>query len=338
MYEYKLGTFDFNGANQVADKIIANSDPSPANDYYKASTFYLNKQYDQAITSANGIMQKMGDQTPPKVYKVLGYSYIDKGEAAKALPFVEKYFAKTDPEELSPQDYNLKAMAYAATPGKENEVLQAYMDGLKSDTSSVNKVKMLQEGAKFFGDKGNHEVQGDLLAEVLKIKSDPGIRDYFDAGYTGYYQGKNYEKSWQVFDAMRTKFPDVNYGYLWTFNNSRIFDSSYSKNVLIPDAEKLAAFSQKDTAKDAKANLFSASIALFPYYINVKSDKENGLKYLTLAHDNAPNDETKQQIQGFIDQVNKMNGKPAGGASGSAPKKDSTGTAPKDSSGTKPRA
>ncbi|MCD2423562.1 hypothetical protein LQ567_12365 [Niabella pedocola] len=337
LYEYKIGTGDYAGANAVADKIIANSDPSPWNDYYKAQTFYLEKKYDQAIASGTGILQKMGDLAKPKLYKLLAWSYVDKGDAKAALPYMEKYFANADKEDMDPLDFNLKATVYAATPGKETEVMKAYEDGLKADTTIAGRIKMLQEGAKFFADKKQYALQGDLLSKILEIKPNPTINDYFDAGYRAYYQGKEYEKSWKVFDAMRTKFPDVNYGYLWTFNNSRVFDSSYAKNVLIPDAEKLVAFSQKDTARDAKTNAFSAAAVLFPYYVNEKGDKENGLKYLNVALQYAPNDNVKQQVQGLIDQVTKMNSKPAsssksqtGGTAAGA--KDTTSAAPRKDS------
>ncbi|WP_018629772.1 tetratricopeptide repeat protein [Niabella aurantiaca] len=336
LYWYKMGTGDFNGANAIADKIIANSDPSPWNDYYKAQTFYLNKQYDQAIASATGIQQKMGDLAKPNLYKLLAWAYVDKGDAKAALPYMEKYFAKVDKEDMDPMDYNLKATVYAATPGKENEVMQAYEEGLKADTTTAGRIKMLQEGAKFFADKKQYALQGDLLSKILEIKPNPTINDFFDAGYRAYYQGKEYEKSWKVFDAMRTKFPDVNYGYLWAFNNSRIFDSANAKNIMIPDAEKLVAFSLKDTARDAKSNAFSAAAVLFPYFVNEKGDKETGLKYLNVALQNAPNDDVKQQVQGLIEQVSKMAAKPAGteesnnqagGAATGA--KDTTSTAPK---------
>lgn len=339
LYLYKIGTGDFNGAQGIADKIVANSDPSPWNDYYKAQTFYLNKQYDQAITTAKGIEQKMGDQAKPNLYKLLAYSYMEKNDPQNALPNVEKFFAKQDPEELTPQDYNLKAMAYAATPGKENEVLQAYMDGLKADTSVANKVKMLQEGAKFFGDRKQYVVQGDLLNQITQIKptSEVSVNDYWLAG-NAYLTGKEYEKAWKDFDIMRTKYNNP-YGYLMTFRASSIFDSTNAKNVMVPDGDKLIEFSKTDTSANAKDNMFRAASTLATYFVNVAGDRENGLKYLTIARDSAPNDETKQQLQGFIDQVGKMNGKPASGSSNSsAPKKDSTGAAPKDSSGTKPRA
>ncbi|MBK7097552.1 MAG: hypothetical protein IPH58_03230 [Sphingobacteriales bacterium] len=63
----------------------------------------------------------------------------------------------------------------------------------------------------------------------------------------------------EIFDKLRTKYPDVNYGYLWSFNCSKLYDSVNAKNIMVPDAEKLIAYSKKDTSKDATGNIFTAS-------------------------------------------------------------------------------
>ncbi|MGJ7030449.1 tetratricopeptide repeat protein [Niabella hirudinis] len=332
LYEYKIGTFDFKGANEVADKIIANSDPSPWNDYYKAQTFYLDKKYDQAIASATGIEQKMGDLAKPNLYKLLAWSYVDKGDPKSALPYMEKYFAKVDKDDMDPMDYNLKATVYAATPGKEAEVMQAYEDGLKADTTVSGRIKMLQEAAKFFADKKQYSLQGDMLNKIAEIKPAASltVNDFWLPG-NAFLQAKEYEKAWKDFDVMRTKYNHP-YGYFMTFRTSSFFDSTNAKNIKIPDAEKLVEFSKTDTSANAKSNAFGAAAVLFPYFVNEKKDYEAGLKYLNIALQNAPDDNVKQQVQGLIDQVSKMNAKPTGQAAGA---KDTTSAAPpqKDTTG-----
>ncbi|MBZ4188459.1 tetratricopeptide repeat protein [Niabella beijingensis] len=337
LYLYKLGTRDNEGAKAIADKIIANSDPNPNNDYYKASTLYINKEYDQAIAVANGIIQKAGEQTKPNVYKVLAWSYVDKGDAKSALPFVEKYFEKVDKEDLDPLDYNLKATVYAATPGKEDQVMQAYEDGLKADTTVAGRVKMLQEAAKFFGDKKQFGLQGDMLNKIAEVKPEASlsVNDFWLAG-NAYLQAKDYEKAWKDFDVMRTKYKHP-YGYLMTFRSSSNFDSTNAKNIMVPDGEKLIEFSKTDTSAGAKSNLFTTATTLATYFVNVAGDKENGVKYLTIARDNTDDQGVKQQLQGYIDAVGKTPAKSQTGGT-AAEAKDTTSTAPKkDSSGTAPQ-
>lgn len=305
-YYYWLGTNDMNSAKLVADKIKAAVPQDPNNEYLNASTLYLSKQYDQAITSAKSVIASAKELVNPQAYKVIAYSLIEgKKDTAGAIPFVDDYFKRQKAEDIVPKDYTLKAMAYSTTPGKEDVVYNTYLDAVKADTSIENQIDILTDGAKFLGTKGMYAMQGDLNSKLIEVKPEARrtINDYFNAGYYGYYRAGDYEKSWKIFDGVRTKYPDLNYGYLWTFQNSKVFDSINAKNVMVPDAEKLIAFSQKDTAKDARANLYNAAFTLATYYTNVKSDTENGLKYLQMSYNASDNPQVKEQLAGFIKQL-----------------------------------
>ena len=324
-YYYKLGTGDNAGAQQIADKIKQNSPGDPNNEYFTASTYYINKQYDQAIASAKNVIATAKDLANPSAYKVIAYSLIDKKDTAAAIPYVEEYFKKQHAEEFMPKDYTLKAMAYSTTPGKESVVYQTYLDGLKADTVLENRIEMLDYGAKFLTGKGQFDLAGDLYSKLIEIKPADRvtINDYFNAGYYGYYRAKDYEKSWKIFDQVRTKFPKQNYGYLWTFRNSSVFDSTNAKNTMVPDAEKLIEFSKSDTARDAKPNILSSSFFLANYYNEVVKDKTKAIEYLIIARDAGTDDPAvKQQIQQNIDMLQKAaNARPAaGGSNGTKPK------------------
>lgn len=308
LYYYKLGLKDFEGAQSIGKQIVEHSPENPNNEYFNAMSFYFNKNYDGAIASAQKLLNSGSQTINPMVYKLIAYCNIEKKDTAKAIPFVEDYFAKQKKDDFVPGDYTLKAMAYSTTPGKEHLVYQSYLDGLKADTVLENRIDMLQEGAKFFADKSKYEMQGELLAKLIEIKPADRvtINDYFNAGYFGFYRAGQYDKSWKIFDQMRTKFSDVNYGYLWAFNCSKIFDSANVKNIMVPDAEKLIAFSKKDTSKDAMSNTFSATWTLANYYNDVVKDKVKAIQYLEMCRDASPNDETKQSLQSSIDMLKKV--------------------------------
>ncbi len=305
LYEYKLGTHDYEAAQQIATKIVQNSPGDPNNEYFSAQTYFVNKQYDQAIASAKKVIATAKDHATPLAYKVIAYSLLEKKDTAAAIPYVDDYFKKQDRESLSPKDYTLKAMAYSTTPGKESVVFQTYLDGLKADTVLANKIELLEEGGKYFGSKGQYNLQGDLLSKLLEIKPADKItiNDFFNAGYFGYYRAGSYEKAWKVFDAMRNKYPAQNYGYLWAFNSSKIFDSTNAKGVLLNDGEKLIVFSQTDTAKDAKANLYNAAYTLAMYYANTKKDYPSSVKYFQSAYNASDNADVKRQLGDIIKQL-----------------------------------
>ncbi|MFV0605837.1 MAG: hypothetical protein ACK5NK_08365 [Niabella sp.] len=306
MYYYWLGIKDLNSAQLIADKIKQATPQNPNNEYFTASTYYIDGKYDQAISSAKSVIASAGSMVNPAAFKVIAYSLIEgKKDTAAAIPYVDDYFKRQNKEQVVPKDYILKAIAYSTTPGKEQEVYQTLMTAVDADTSVANKIEILEEAAKLYATKGNYAMQADLNAKLLDVKpaDKVTINDYFNAGYYGYYRSGQYEKSWKIFDKVRTKYSNVNYGYLWTFQNSKIFDSVNAKNVLVPDAEKLIAFSQTDSAKDAKSNIFNAAFTLATYYNNVKSDKENGLKYLLIAYDAQENPAVKEQLAPFIEQL-----------------------------------
>lgn len=312
LYYYKLGLKDYNSAKNYAEKIKQYSPNDPNNEYFNAQTLYLNKQYDQAINTANALVSKAGDRANSKVYKLIAYSYLDKKDTAAAIPYVDKYFEKVKKAEIVPQDYTLKAMAYSASPGKEQVIYQAYLDGAKADTSLANKTDLLEEGAKFFGSKGLYSQQAGLFNELLNIKPNPTINDYWNAGYA-YYKASKYEDSWKVYDVIRNKFNTMNYGYLFTHLNSKIFDSTNAKNIAVPDAEKLIAYSKTDTSKDATKNIFTASWFLANYYNDVAKDKAKAIEYLKVSKDAIEDPAAKESIQSSIESLQKSMVKPKGG-------------------------
>ena len=50
----------------MATKFIANSDPDPQAEHFKAQTYWAEKKYDEAITISKEIITKAGAQTKAK--------------------------------------------------------------------------------------------------------------------------------------------------------------------------------------------------------------------------------------------------------------------------------
>lgn len=308
-YIYWLGVNDKNSAQIVADKIKQATPQDPNNEYFTASTYYLNQQYDQAIASAKNVIATAKDLVNPQAYKVIAYSLIDgKKDTAAALPFVEEYFKRQPADDIVPKDYTLKAMALSTTPGKEQEVYNTYLAAIQADTSLENKIDILDDGAKFFGTKGMYAMQGNLYNKIIEIKPAARItiNDYFNAGYA-LYRDKQYENSWKLFDQVRTKYADMSYGYLWTFLNSHVYDSINANNISVPDAEKYLAFSKTDP-KAEPLNIYRAAMFLAVYYTNVAKDNVKAVENFQIAHDAATDPSAKEQIQSYIDML-----KPKGG-------------------------
>jgi len=278
LYYYKLSRLDFTAAQDMATKYIANSDPDPQADHFKAQTYWAEKKYDDAINISKAIITKAGAQTKPRTYILLADSYLSKGDTVSARPYIDEFFARAKPDEVTPIHYRIKADIYSAVPGQDSLVYNAYMDAVKADTTVEGKIELLKQGAALFRKKGLREKEGDLWAMLVQTRPKISINDLFEAT-RAYYFGLAYPKSLDMALKMKEGFPNEVYGYEWTFNNQKVLDSTYTQNKLIPAATEYFEFAQKDTAKYKKQYLAAAGF-LLGYYANEAKDGVKALEYL----------------------------------------------------------
>ncbi len=318
LYDYNAYTANsFEAAEPYGEKMAALSPPGPNNEYFKAAAAYFTKNYPNAINIGKDIISKAGAQTKPGVYKIIAYSLIESKDTAAAIPFVENYFKNQIPEEIVPLDYNLKAMAYSTTPGKEAEVVKTYEQAVAADTTLDGKIEILETGAKMFANSGKPVLAADLYSKILDIKPADKltINDFFNAGYTGYYKSGEYQKAWNIFDKARVQFPKWNYGYMLAYASSKIFDSTNAQNIMVADGDKYIAYLQSpnDTSDvtTKRAESFKTATDLAIFYANVKKDNVNALKYLQIAYNNADNPSAKEQIGGYIKDLGGVPGNDA---------------------------
>jgi tetratricopeptide (TPR) repeat protein len=290
---YKMGRKDLAAAEMYAQKFKENSDPDPQNAYLEASIKWASKNFDQAITMTKDIISKSGGKAPGRDYKLIADAMVQKGDTAGAKEYIDEYFARAEPDEVSAMDKGLQATIYSAIPGQEDKVFNFYIEGAKNDTVLDNKIELLRKGAAYFKGKGMREKEGDLLALLLQVRPKPSINDMFDATRAYYFSGA-YTKSRDMAQKMIEKFPNEIYGYDWTLNNDKILDSSYTLNQAVPSAIQLLEFAQKDTAKYKKQVLAAAGF-LVSYYANEAKDRDKAIVYLQKMLEVDPANETLQK-------------------------------------------
>jgi len=278
LYYYKLSRLDFNAAQDMATKYIANADPDPQAEHFKAQTYWAEKKYDDAINISKAIITKAGAQTKARTYILLADSYLSKGDTVSGRPYIDEFFARAKPEEIQPIHYRIKADIYSAVPGQDDLVYSAYMDAVNADTTIDGKVELLKQGAALFKKKGLREKEGDLWAMLVQTRPKISINDLFEAT-RAYYFGLAYPKSLDMATKMVENFPTEVYGYEWKFNNLKILDSSYTENKLVPAAIEYFEFTEKDTTKYKRQYLASAGF-LLGYYANEAKDGAKALEYL----------------------------------------------------------
>lgn len=283
LFYYYFYRLDYAAAETQLQKYIDSKLPEKdiQDEYLYAQLCWAQKDYTCATTRAESVVSSLGSKTKPKVYRLLSDAYFQKGDFAGAKKNSDDFFAKKNPDDIILYDFQLRADILDKTGGTVDEIYNTYLQGAGIDTTLSLKIDLLKLGADRFkarGDSIGRIKEGDLRTVILKMKENPGQRDYFDAGFA-YYQGKNYEKADSIFDVYVEKFPDETYGYMMEYNIHRAMDSTMENGAAVPWAEKYLAILEKDTAKN-KNYIMGVAGYLAQYHANIAKDKIKALEYL----------------------------------------------------------
>lgn len=315
LYYYFLGNGNFDRAEEYAQKFIANAEPDVNNDYLAVQTKYAKKDYEGAIAGAKEIIRKGGSEVNPRTYKMIAYSYVEKGDTLSARSFVDDYFAKQNPEKVISEDYNLKATVYLKVPGQEDVAYNAILEGVKIDTSLENKIKTLKTGADVFKKAGQRCKAGDLYWAAYRLTPEPNQRDVFDPGLE-YYFCNNYDSALKAFIIYTEKWPEEVYGWQWRFNTERAIDTSMEMGLFAESAVKLLDILYLDSVKN-KPTILQTLAVMATYHVNTEKGKDYPKavyyfqKYLYLDPQNESIKKYKEQIEKMIANSS-QNGRPQG--------------------------
>ena len=278
LYYYRLGKQDFGNAQEMASKYISNSDPDPQADHYKAQTYWAEKKYDDAIAISKAIIAAAGNDTKPRTYILLADSYLSKSDTASARQYIDIYFSKAKPEDITPIHYKMKGDIYLATPGLEDGALNAYLEAVKSDTVLSSKVDLLNKIEATFKARKLYAKQAFIEKVILATKPNPSLTNYFNTTVAFYFAAV-YDTSRLYALKLQELFPSEIYGFEWAFNNSRITDSVRKDSIAVPDAVALLAFAEKDNQK-YKKQYNNAAGFLLGYYANDAKDGVKAMEYV----------------------------------------------------------
>jgi tetratricopeptide (TPR) repeat protein len=293
------GKIDFAKADDYAKKYIANTDPDAQNDYLRAQTLWAQKNYDEAISVAQGIVNKAGDKTQPRTYKLLAYCFVGKGDTLQAKSYIDEYFAKQDPDKLVPPDYLLKADIYSGVGSDPDAVVKTFIEAANADTTVTGKINLLKRGADLMKAKGNRVQEANLRELIFKTNPSPSNLDIFNWGLALFFDS-SYAKADSVFGLYSAKYPDQTFGWQWQFNSERQMDTSMQQGLAIPIATKYLELLAKDSIKN-KTSIMGVAGYLAQYYANIAKDATKALEYinemLALDPDNANLMDVKKSLE-----------------------------------------
>ena len=309
---------DYAAADNWAKQYIAVADPSVQNDIFRAQALFQQKNYDQAISVGQNILNQSKETTSPGLYRLMAYSYMEKGDTATARQYVDQLFAKGKKDEFVPKDYTLKAAIYSKE--SPEEVVQIYLDAASDDTTVRNKILILQEAVDWAKTAGKKIPEADLRLEIYKLQANPNPAALIGNIAVPYYQGGAFKRADSVAKAYSQAFPDSVYGYLWSARSLARLDANMEQGLAIPSYEQLLTVSEKDKVRFKPYGMEAAG-SLANYYVNIKSDREKGVYYLTKGLEFDPENAT---FKTAIDKLKKSPG--AAPKSSAAPAQKATDT------------
>jgi tetratricopeptide (TPR) repeat protein len=299
LFYYYFYRRDFATAEQQLQKFIETKQPEKdiQDEFLYSQLCWARGDFNCAITKAESVIAALGNNTKPRVYRLLAdalYQQADtlkkQGNAEAAAPifanakkYSDLFFAKSggEDDQVILYDFQLRADILDKTGGTPEEIVNTYLQAVKVDTLANLKVDLLRKGADRFkarGDSLSRVLEGDLRTKAITIKPTPSQRDYFDAGFA-YYQGKAYQKADSIFTVFVELFPDEPYGYMMEYNIQRAIDSTMEMGSAVPWAIKYLELLEKDTVKNAKT-IIGVSGYLAAYNANILKDKDKALQYL----------------------------------------------------------
>ncbi len=301
----------FSEAEDELKKYIASKAPDTeiADEYLYAQLCWARKDFDCAITKAEAVVSALGENTKPKIYRLLADAALQKSDFQKAKKYSDLFFEKKNPEDVILPDFETRASILSKLNSGEEMIFKTYIDGVAIDTTEEAKVGFLKNASTYFKENKMRDKEAKIIQKIIEIKSKPIINDYFDL-VLAYYFNQSHTKSRDVSLVIIQKFPDQVYGYDMAFKNAIVMDTVKKDSIAVPDALKLYEFAKSDTAK-YRTNYINAVRFLAAYYINEAKDKEKSLEFFKKWQEvDAANAAT---IQGYIDQIEKMpDPKPSG--------------------------
>ena len=310
LYYYYLGKLDFNTAQDFANKFIANADQDPQNDYLRIQTLWAQKKYDEAIAGAKSLVAAVGQQTLPRVYKLLADAYVSKGDTLGAKEYIDDYFAKAKEEDIIPTDYILRGTIYGAASGDDNIIFDSFVKAASMDSIYSSKMETIQKGVTYFENKKKWVPAAQMRIVQSKSRKNPLPTDPFFIGLR-FYQGGAYPQADSAFQTYIAIAPDTLFGHYYRAKTMFALDTTMTvepyASSMVHEYQKTLELAEMDKTK-FKNQAVESSKLLAGYYNNIKKNRDSAIAYLQKGLEFDP---TNSSIQELIDYLKKSQSRPS---------------------------
>lgn len=288
-------------AREYFQQYTANADRSVQQDYSYTDLLYLTRKYDSAIVYAQRLLKEQND-APARLYKLIGYSYLEKADTGSALGYMQQYFGREADSNFVVKDFETMGMLYSNVAGREDSTMHYYKQAAALSTDPAIKNNYYRQLAKLAGKIKDHTAEAQWLGQVYATDPRATNVTLFNWGLAA-YKAADYTQADSVFALYTEKYQDQGYGYYWRARANAAIDTAMEQGLAIPHYQKLIEVIDKDTLTDSDKKWMKEAYGyLASYEANTEKDYPEAISYFEKLLEIDPENE---QVQRNIDILEK---------------------------------
>ncbi|HET9055712.1 MAG TPA: tetratricopeptide repeat protein [Chitinophagaceae bacterium] len=268
---------DVSKAGIYFDKYFQTADHDERLEYDRIDLKYAQEKYDEAISSANALAIKLGKDVKPRLYRLLGYSYMKKNDFASAKSNFTIFVQKAASDEITSRNYADIAKVLTNLTGSEKEAFVYYQKAIETDSLPKNKSDLAKTAADLAKKLNDLPLQIEWMTKSYSLAKSPSNVDLYNLG-RAYYDAGFYTVCDSIGNLYSQKYPNHTYGYyLRALANSKI-DSTMELGMANVHFQKIIDIGSLDSLNN-KSQLKLAYRYFVGYYTFVKKDYQTAVTF-----------------------------------------------------------
>jgi hypothetical protein len=271
-YYLNYANRDVNKAKEYLDKYVANADKDPKTDYFVAEYLFRAGKNDESLAKIQELEKSAGLTEIPRLSMLYAYNYDRKGDSVQAKANLEKFFANAPADKIEPTDYELAVKVLTKFPGSEAQAATYLEKAIATDTSRINKLAYMQQGADMYAKAKNPAEQLNWMKRMVELKGTTSESDYYKITAAA-LSAKDYPQTLDWAKKYMAAFPDKPQPYSFYRRAAIASDPDTTSGKGVEQLQYIDSIYNLNKDK-YKKELFLNKYYTILYYIN----KQNTLK------------------------------------------------------------
>ena len=271
-YYLNYANKDVNKAKEYLDKYVAYADRDPKTDYFVAEYLFRAGKNDESLAKIQELEKSAGLTEIPRLSILSAYNYDRKGDSVQAKANLEKFFANAPADKIEPTDYELAVKVLTKFPGSEAQAATYLEKAIASDTSRINKLNYMQQGADMYAKAKNPAEQLKWMKRMVELKGTTTEGDYYRITGAALF-AKDYPQTIDWAKKYIAAFPDKPQPYTFYRKAAIASDPDTTSGKGVEQLQYIDSIYSLNKDK-YKKELFLNEYYTILYYIN----KQNALK------------------------------------------------------------